>query len=86
MWLGVSEAGRFAVVTNLTGFGAPELALRSRGALVRDWLEAGVLDADRLMDFNPFNLFVATPEGAHLGTSINRMICCGAGVVRDRGA
>ena len=66
MWLGVSEAGRFAVVTNLTGFGAPEPALRSRGALVRDWLEAGLLDADGLMDFNPFNLFVATPEGAHL--------------------
>lgn len=65
MWLGVSEAGRFAVVTNLTGFGLPNPALHSRGALVKDWLADGQLDAEGLARFNPFNLLVATPHGAH---------------------
>src|ERR1700761_5615309 len=55
-WLGVSEAGRFAVVTNLGGFGAADLGKASRGALVTDMLagaEAGAIDLDA---FNPFNL------------------------------
>ncbi len=64
MWLGVSEAGRCAVVTNLTGFGLPDPALRSRGALVKDWLADGQMDAGELARFNPFNLFIATPGEA----------------------
>jgi uncharacterized protein with NRDE domain len=60
-WLGVSEQGRLAVVTNLRGFGPPEAARPSRGLLLRDLLEGdgahaapGDADLDR---FNPFNLF-----------------------------
>jgi uncharacterized protein with NRDE domain len=62
-WLGVSERGRFAVVTNLRGYGAPEPGRASRGALVTDLLSgegnyADLRDAT-LADFNPFNLIVA---------------------------
>lgn len=67
-WLGVSEQGRFAVVTNLRGFGAPELGRTSRGALVTGVLSgegpyADLRDTD-LMDFNPFNLIAANRERA----------------------
>src|ERR1700754_2725628 len=37
-WLGVSEKGRLAVVTNLRGHGGPDPAKVSRGALVADLL------------------------------------------------
>src|ERR1700739_2612629 len=62
-WLGVSERGRFAVVTNLRGYGAPETGRSSRGKLVVDLLAgegryAAVHEA-RLSDFNPFNVIVA---------------------------
>src|SRR5690348_12677391 len=33
-WMGVSEDGRFAVVTNIRGHGAPDPGLESRGTLV----------------------------------------------------
>ena len=69
MWLGVSEDGRFAVVTNLTGFGGPDPALASRGALVKDWLADGLLDDTQLDAFNPFNLFVATTQAARFLTN-----------------
>jgi uncharacterized protein with NRDE domain len=68
-WLGVSEKGRFAVVTNLRGYGAPQPDRPSRGALVTDALSGnlphvgGVLDVD-LLDLNPFNLIVADREQA----------------------
>lgn len=62
-WLGVSERGRFAVVTNLRGYGAPEPGRASRGALVTDLLSGSGSYADpgaaRLSDFNPFNLIMA---------------------------
>jgi len=68
-WLGVSERGRFAVVTNLRGFGSPVAGLASRGALVTDYLagqgdHADPLTADLSM-FNPVNLIVADGSGAH---------------------
>ena len=68
-WLGVSEQGRLAVVTNLRGFGAPEPGRASRGALVTDYLAgrgayADPLAAD-LSAFNPVNLIVADRQGAH---------------------
>ena len=68
-WLGVSEQGRFAVVTNLRGYGAPEPDRASRGALVADVLSgegryAELRDAE-LSDFNPFNLIVADRERAY---------------------
>jgi uncharacterized protein with NRDE domain len=67
-WLGVTERGRFAVVTNLRGYGAPEPGRASRGALVTDYLSgdgrfAALGEAD-LSDFNPFNLITADRERA----------------------
>jgi len=60
-WLGVSEEGRLAVVTNLRGYGPPEDGRPSRGLLLRDLLagEGGYAQpADEALDgFNPFNLF-----------------------------
>lgn len=68
-WLGVSEEGRFAVVTNLRGHEPPDPTRESRGALVTDLLtgvgrHAGVQEAD-LAAFNPFNLIVADGALAH---------------------
>jgi uncharacterized protein with NRDE domain len=67
-WLGLSEQGRFAVVTNLRGFGLAQPGLPSRGALLRDMLAgdgryAAPAEAD-LADFNPFNLITADRDGA----------------------
>ena len=56
-WIGVSEAGRFAVVTNIRNPEGPDPAKASRGALVSDWLERGTVP-DRLDAFNPFNLVI----------------------------
>jgi uncharacterized protein with NRDE domain len=59
-WLGVSEEGRLAVVTNLRGFGPPDAGHPSRGLLLRDILAGeGAYAAPSLEDlgrFNPFNL------------------------------
>jgi uncharacterized protein with NRDE domain len=68
-WLGISERGRFAVVTNLRGYGLPEPGRTSRGLLVTDVLSGegrytDLRDAD-LSDFNPFNLIAADRERAH---------------------
>ena len=85
-WLGVSEAGRFGLVTNLRGFGerAPDRA--SRGQLVTDML-TGIGDfgdpatAD-LSAFNPFNLLVADARTARFLT--NRPAAAGAAARGDR--
>ncbi|MDB5420540.1 MAG: hypothetical protein JWR59_487 [Brevundimonas sp.] len=68
-WAGVSEQGRFAVVTNLGGHGPPDPQRASRGALVNDLLagqgryaHAAVAD---LKDFNPFNLISAQGDQAY---------------------
>jgi len=70
-WLGVSEQGRLAVVTNLRGHGMPVRDRASRGALVADVLagdstDAGTLDLAR---FNPFNLIVADATQARFLTN-----------------
>ena len=66
-WLGVSEAGRLAVVTNLRGHGLPSPDRASRGALVADLLTGAGRYADprtaALADFNPFNLILAGADG-----------------------
>lgn len=72
-WLGVSEAGRLAVVTNLRGYGSAQPDRASRGALVSDALSgkgryAHPSDAD-LADFNPFNLIVADAQRASFLTN-----------------
>ena len=63
-WLGVSEDGRMAVVTNLRGYGPPEAGRPSRGLLLRDLLAGEGAYAspadDDLAAFNPFNLFALT--------------------------
>jgi uncharacterized protein with NRDE domain len=59
-WLGVSEEGRFAVVTNLRGYGGPRPDAPSRGLLLRDVLtgDGPYVEPDdaTLAEFNPFNL------------------------------
>ena len=67
-WLGVSEQGRLAVVTNLRGHGSVAPDKVSRGALVNGmlsgdgpWSDAAHTDLSR---FNPFNLIVADVEHA----------------------
>lgn len=67
-WMGVTAAGRFALVTNLRGYGEPERDRASRGALVTGMLIAsgpyGNPDTAALDDFNPFNLLLADSEQA----------------------
>jgi uncharacterized protein with NRDE domain len=63
-WMGVSDAGRFAVVTNIRDADGPDPNKTSRGALVSDYLAAGDLP-DALEGFNPFNLIVVGPQDAH---------------------
>ncbi len=67
-WAGVSDQGRFAVVTNLRGYGSPQLDRASRGALVTDLLvgEGRYADPDAVScdDFNPFNLIFADRDRA----------------------
>ncbi|MFT4057763.1 MAG: NRDE family protein [Novosphingobium sp.] len=74
-WLGVTEAGRFALVTN---YRVPEGSLPgrpSRGKLVTDLLE-GVPPADltdAMAQMNPFNLILAYPDGASFLTNHRRV-------------
>ncbi|MCA1661397.1 MAG: NRDE family protein [Novosphingobium sp.] len=58
-WLGVSEAGRFALVTNLRGYEAPDPARRSRGALVAALLAGEAVESVAPEAYNPFNLLAA---------------------------
>ncbi|WP_417592999.1 NRDE family protein [Parasphingorhabdus sp.] len=72
-WLGISEQGRFAVVTNLYGFGTPRPDRASRGDLLKDFLSgkgkyADIAAAD-YADFNPFNLITVTQGEARVHTN-----------------
>jgi uncharacterized protein with NRDE domain len=66
-WLGITES-RFALVTNLRGYGERASDKTSRGTLVTDTLSGSGQYADprtaRLADFNPFNLILADSEQA----------------------
>lgn len=72
-WLGVSEQGRFVVITNLRGFGAPAADRVSRGRLVTELLagdgDYGDPDQASLSDFNPFNLIIADRAQARFLTN-----------------
>lgn len=72
-WLGVSEAGRFVLVTNLRGYGEPDPHKRSRGQLVTNLLagEARPDDAEALAleRYNPFNLLWADQSAARFLTN-----------------
>lgn len=61
-WLGVNDAGRFALVTNFRLPGYPKPGLASRGGLVVDWL-LGQPDPDAAQ-LNPFHLLRIGPDGA----------------------
>jgi uncharacterized protein with NRDE domain len=73
-WLGVSERGRFGVITNLRSFGLPLAGRPSRGLLLRDLLagegQYAELSGADLADFNPFNLI--TVDGGEATFSSNR--------------
>lgn len=65
-WLGISP-GRFGLVTNLRAEGYPRAGMASRGGLVTGWLTGEPVRAIETM--NPFNLFVAGPDGARFVTN-----------------
>ncbi len=62
-WMGVSDSGRFAVVTNIRDADGPDPDKASRGALVSGWLSAGELPA-AVECFNPFNLIATNGQSA----------------------
>ncbi|MDD3799268.1 MAG: NRDE family protein [Novosphingobium sp.] len=66
-WLGVSERGRFALITNYRVSGYPQPDRPSRGGLVTAAL-AGE-DPAALGQYNPFNLLLAGPEAAMVLTN-----------------
>jgi uncharacterized protein with NRDE domain len=77
-WLGVSESGLFAAITNRR-CDSPDPQRRSRGWLVMEALAepSAASAADRFARlpetaYNPFNLFVADRESAHLVTYAER--------------
>jgi len=69
-WLGVSEQGRFAAVTNLSGHGPADSSRASRGDLLKDFLSGAGghddLDVVDFADFNPFNLITIAGNEAHV--------------------
>ncbi|MBT2187920.1 NRDE family protein [Sphingobium nicotianae] len=71
-WAGISTEGRFAVITNLRGYGPPRPGMASRGELVANLLSRrGPYDNPMALDpdaFNPFNLIVADTVQAHFLT------------------
>ncbi|SIN68791.1 Uncharacterized conserved protein, contains NRDE domain [Parasphingorhabdus marina DSM 22363] len=77
-WLGVSarpdRQSRFAVVTNIAGFGLPDPNRESRGDLIRNFLENGETTSQAntppLDNFNPFSLI--TIEGDEARVRANR--------------
>jgi uncharacterized protein with NRDE domain len=62
-WLGVSEAGRLAVLTNIRDADGPDPKKLSRGALVADWLANGRLPHDTSR-YNGFSLILADGQQA----------------------
>jgi uncharacterized protein with NRDE domain len=79
-WLGVSERGVLATVTNLRSGGGFREGLASRGWLVRDvLLGEGPYSAPNegmLAGFNPFNLLVFGADGADFWTNLPRPGLC----------
>jgi uncharacterized protein with NRDE domain len=61
-WMGVSNTGRFGVVTNIRTPDSPDPQKASRGALVTDWLARGVFP-NNLDIFNPFSLMIGDQHG-----------------------
>lgn len=78
-WLGVSEQGRFAAITNVTGYGAPQPDRASRGVLVTDFLTGIGRYADpeaaELTEFNPFNAVAVNQHSARVLTDRPTSLC-----------
>lgn len=68
-WLGVSDQGRAAIVTNLRGYNDHRPDRASRGALMTDLLEGADPEAVAFDDYNPFNLIVMAGDQAHFLTN-----------------
>ncbi|MEO5586548.1 MAG: NRDE family protein [Novosphingobium sp.] len=66
-WLGVTAAGRFALVTNFRVPGYPKAGLASRGGLITSWLNDEPLGDTAAM--NPFNLCMADADTAQVVTN-----------------
>jgi uncharacterized protein with NRDE domain len=64
-WLGLTEAGRLALITNLRGYGLADPARISRGGLVTGLL-TGELQPETvdMQPYNPFNLVLIGSERA----------------------
>jgi uncharacterized protein with NRDE domain len=72
-WLGVSEHGRIAVVTNIHTEAIPDPEKASRGALVADYLRGQAQPVvTEVGGYNAFSLLTFGPEGATL--SANRPV------------
>lgn len=74
-WLGVTQHGRFAAITNIRKPGAP-VGSQSRGLLVRRFLESDATPEQFLQqlrpslpDYSPFNLLLGDGERLHYGNS-----------------
>jgi uncharacterized protein with NRDE domain len=72
-WLGLTDSGRCAIVTNRRGFGLAEPGRPSRGMLVADLLNGHGDYADprtaAIGQFNPFNLIFIDHDEAHFLTN-----------------
>lgn len=72
-WLGVSDHGRFAVVTNVANPDGPQPGMASRGQLVADLIDGSGLYAQPqetdLGGFNPFNVIAVADGQASLLTN-----------------
>lgn len=73
-WLGVSEQGRFAVVTNVARSIPPDPNAASRGALLKDYLSGNGrfadLQATDFSQFNPFNLITVDSASATVHSNL----------------
>lgn len=72
-WLGASESGRFALVTNYRVEGFPKPGLASRGGVVTGWLDHGELPGGTAM--NPFHLIACDEAQAWHVTNQPAPLC-----------
>jgi uncharacterized protein with NRDE domain len=68
-WLGVSEHGRLAVVTNIRTGQLPDPAKLSRGKLIAGFLRGQLALDDDLARYNPFSLFAINASGARFAAN-----------------
>lgn len=68
-WMGVSDAGRCAILTNVRTGVLPNPDKLSRGSLVPEALVGRAIGTSPLEGYNPFNLLICGPEGARCLTN-----------------